>query len=266
MPAPLLPESLWLIIEPLLPPVSPKPKGGRPPVPARAALTGILFVLRTGIPWEMLPAEMGCGSGVTCWRRLRDWQAPGYGTVCTASYWTDCGTQTASIGAAPAWTVRPSRPKKGGRNRSEPDRPRQAGHQTPSDHGSERHPARLFADRGQRSRQHTFRDPSRFCAARRGQARQTEEQTRQAARRQSLRSPPLPASLPASAYQTTYRPARRRDQPEARRTSMGNRTQLRMVQQVQAAHYRYERRLDMHHAFTSIACSIICLRALAGRF
>ena len=44
-----------------------KPKGGRPPVPARAALTGILFVLRTGIPWEMLPAEIGCGSGVTCW-------------------------------------------------------------------------------------------------------------------------------------------------------------------------------------------------------
>ena len=77
MPAPLLPESLWLMIEPLLPPVPPRPKGGRPPVPARAALTGILFVLRTGIPWEMLPAEMGCGSGVTCWRRLRDWQVAG---------------------------------------------------------------------------------------------------------------------------------------------------------------------------------------------
>ena len=77
MPTPLLPESLWLIIKPLLPPISAKPKGGRPPVPARAALTGILFVLRTGIPWEMLPAEMGCGSGVTCWRRLRDWQAAG---------------------------------------------------------------------------------------------------------------------------------------------------------------------------------------------
>lgn len=41
---------------------------------ARAGLTGTLFVLRTGIPWEMLPLEMGCGSGVTCWRRLRDWQ------------------------------------------------------------------------------------------------------------------------------------------------------------------------------------------------
>jgi transposase len=62
MPSPLLPESPWLIIEPLLPPVPPRPKGGRPPVPPRAALTGIVFVLRIGIPWEMLPAEMGCGS------------------------------------------------------------------------------------------------------------------------------------------------------------------------------------------------------------
>lgn len=43
-------------------------------IPDRAALTGILFVLKSGIPWEMLPQELGCGSGMTCWRRLRDWQ------------------------------------------------------------------------------------------------------------------------------------------------------------------------------------------------
>ncbi len=40
-------------------------------------LTGILFVLQSGIPWEMLPQEMGCGSGMSCWRRLRDWQQAG---------------------------------------------------------------------------------------------------------------------------------------------------------------------------------------------
>ncbi len=73
----LVPDGLWAIVEPLLPPERPKPKGGRPPVPNRAALTGILFVLRSGIPWELLPQEMGCGSGMTCWRRLRDWQATG---------------------------------------------------------------------------------------------------------------------------------------------------------------------------------------------
>ena len=73
MAKPLPPDDLWSAIEPLSPPPRPRPKGGRPPVPDRAALTGILFVLKTGLPWEYLPAEMGCGSGMSCWRRLRDW-------------------------------------------------------------------------------------------------------------------------------------------------------------------------------------------------
>ena len=77
MATPLVPDDLWAIVEPLLPPQPPKPKGGRPRVPDRAALTGIIFVLKSGIPWEMLPQELGCGSGMTCWRRLRDWQEAG---------------------------------------------------------------------------------------------------------------------------------------------------------------------------------------------
>jgi len=77
MSKPLVSDELWAIVAPLLPPEPPKPKGGRPRVPDRAALTGIIFVLTTGIQWELLPQEMGCGSGMTCWRRLRDWQAAG---------------------------------------------------------------------------------------------------------------------------------------------------------------------------------------------
>jgi len=73
----LVPDALWAVVEPMLPPEPPKPKGGRPRLSDRAALTGILFVLQSGIPWEMLPQEMGCGCGMTCWRRLRDWQAAG---------------------------------------------------------------------------------------------------------------------------------------------------------------------------------------------
>jgi transposase len=77
MAKPLVSDELWAVVAPLLPARPPRPKGGRPPVDDRAALTGILFFLRSGIPWEMLPREMGCGSGMTCWRRLRDWQAAG---------------------------------------------------------------------------------------------------------------------------------------------------------------------------------------------
>ena len=65
------------LIQPMLPLASRRPKGGRPRLSDRACLTGILFVLRSGILWEMLPQELGCGSGMTCWRRLRDWQERG---------------------------------------------------------------------------------------------------------------------------------------------------------------------------------------------
>src|ERR671916_336861 len=73
----LVTDELWEVVEPLLPEEPPKPRGGRPRIDDRAVLTGILFVLKSGIPWEMLPQEMGCGSGMTCWRRLRDRQEAG---------------------------------------------------------------------------------------------------------------------------------------------------------------------------------------------
>jgi transposase len=73
----LVPDEPWAVIAPLLPPARPTPKGGRPPVPDRAALTGIPVVLKTGLPWEDLPAETGRGSGMSCWRRLRGWHSAG---------------------------------------------------------------------------------------------------------------------------------------------------------------------------------------------
>lgn len=75
MPKPLIDDGLWKQIEPLLPKKRRrKHHAGRLPLCDRRVLSGILFVLRSGIPWEMLPKEMGCGSGMTCWRRLKAWQ------------------------------------------------------------------------------------------------------------------------------------------------------------------------------------------------
>ena len=78
MAPPLVSDALWSIIEPHIP-VKPRRtrNPGRKPLPDRACFAGILFVLKSGIPWEMLPKEMGCGSGMTCWRRLRDWKQAG---------------------------------------------------------------------------------------------------------------------------------------------------------------------------------------------
>jgi transposase len=76
---PLLDDALWERIQPLLP--APAPRRfrfpGRKPLDDRKVLTGILFVLKTGIPWEDLPCEMGCGCGMTCWRRLKWWHEQG---------------------------------------------------------------------------------------------------------------------------------------------------------------------------------------------
>jgi transposase len=79
MAKPLLDDKLWELIEPILPPKKPRRRRypGRYPLGHRAVLTGILFVLRTGIAWELLPQEMGCGSGMTCWRHLFEWQQLG---------------------------------------------------------------------------------------------------------------------------------------------------------------------------------------------
>ncbi len=74
----IIDDELWALIEPLLPVKARRSRyPGRKPLSDRAVLTGIVFILRSGIPWEMLPQEMGCGSGMSCWRRLRAWQEAG---------------------------------------------------------------------------------------------------------------------------------------------------------------------------------------------
>jgi transposase len=79
MAKPLVSDALWALVEPLLPPAKPRRfrYPGRTPTSDRQALTGLLFVLTTGLPWEDLPVDRGGGWGMTCWRRLHAWQQAG---------------------------------------------------------------------------------------------------------------------------------------------------------------------------------------------
>ncbi|WPB73396.1 IS5 family transposase [Archangium violaceum] len=74
----LVPDALWERVAPLLPVPKKKKSGrGRPRADDRAALEAIVFVLRTGIPWEMLPTKQFGLSGMTAWRRLEQWTRAG---------------------------------------------------------------------------------------------------------------------------------------------------------------------------------------------
>jgi transposase len=79
MSKPLVTDELWAVVEPLLPKHEPGRRGGHPRVPDRVCLTGILFVLKTGLPWEDFPQEMGC-CGMTLWNRLDEWRRAGVWT------------------------------------------------------------------------------------------------------------------------------------------------------------------------------------------
>jgi len=153
----LLPDVLWARIAPLLPPEPPKPKDGRPWVSDRAALTGILFVLKTGIPWEYLPAEMGCGSGMTCWRRLRQVLLEELAQADRID-WNRAALDSAAVP-----------PKGGPRNGQEPNGSRQTGHEAPSCGRRPRHPARGPGERRERAR---FEDDARHRRRHRAHPRQ----------------------------------------------------------------------------------------------
>ena len=86
-------ETLWKAIAPFLPEHERSPKGGRPPVPARACLEGIIFVLKTGMPWQMLPTRLGTAAAAPA----GDVSTPGrnweFGPSCTDG----CGVCSAGV-------------------------------------------------------------------------------------------------------------------------------------------------------------------------
>src|SRR4051794_40027833 len=99
-------DELWAEVEPLIPVRARRRRyPGRKALADRLVLNGILHVLHTGIAWEDLPQEYGYGSGVTAWRRLRDWQRRASGTRCTSACWSSSTPPGRSTGRAPPSTA-----------------------------------------------------------------------------------------------------------------------------------------------------------------
>src|SRR5215203_5947371 len=207
----LVPDEVWAAIAPLLPPKPPHPKGGRPWIEDRAVLGGIIYVPRAGVPWRLLPAkELGCGSGVSCWRRLRDWQHAGVWEALhhrLLDWLGDDGQVDWSRASIDSVSVRALR---GGTDRRESGRPGQGWLQVPPGDRRYRHSLggrvvgrqhpRLAAAGGHGGRRAGGHRPA-------GTAWSTAQATGQAPWRQRLRLPNLPAAATASRHHPADRPA-----------------------------------------------------------
>ena len=144
-----VPDDLWDLIEPLLPAEPPKPKGGRPRVPDRVALAGILYRVRTGCQWKAAPSEFGSPS--TLHRYFQEWTKKGV----FLRLWKEALREYDALeGIDWGWQsldgAMTKAPLGGEKNRSQPDGPRQVRYQAfpsygwrrrspgPGDCGSER--------------------------------------------------------------------------------------------------------------------------------
>jgi transposase len=229
MAAPLVPDELWAIVEPLLPPERSKPKGGRPRTPDRACLTGIIFVLKSGIQWEMLPREMNCGSGMTCWRRLRDWTHAGVWLKLQHELlnrlqgaeqidWSRAAMDASTVPA-----------KRGCQGRPDADESRQTGHEAPLGHGPAGHPARGADHGGQRERDHgAGATDRRHSPGSRRQARQTAPTPGEAGCRQGIPLTQEPAGTAPAPDKEPHCPTGRPLLQEAGAAPLGRRAHHRL--------------------------------------
>ena len=299
----LLPDELWAPVEPILPKHEPDPRDGRPRIPDRLVLTGIIFVLKSGIPWEMLPQEMGCGSGVTAWRRLDEWQKAGVWERIHQVLLDELGKrdkidwERASLDSSTVPT-----------KRGEPDGPRQGRHEALPHCRRPGHPARLAHRRGEHPRHALLRSAHRCHQAYSASARATSPAPKEAPRRQGFRLEVEPPRAEHQGHPGAHRPQGHRVHHEARQAPLGRGANDGVAQPVPPTHgplrttcghpprlpsprlraymleppragvlkgalnqfrrlaVRYERRADNHRAFLHLACALTCWNLLEPRF
>lgn len=125
-----IPDALWERIEPLLPPPKPHPLGcHNPPIPARRAMDGIFFVMRTGCQWAALDRTRICKKS-SAHRWFQTWTEAGVFLL----FWAMGLDEYEELkGIDWSWQsmdgALTKAPLGGGKNRSQPHRPGQARHQ-----------------------------------------------------------------------------------------------------------------------------------------
>ena len=262
----LVSDELWEIIEPLLPKEPPKPKGGRPRIDDRAALTGIVFVLKSGIPWEMLPKEMGCAVGFDVLAALARLARGG------------CVGRAASGALGPSWRGRPHRLGAGFFGLGE--RAGQKGGQktgpNPTDKGKKGSKRHVVSDRGgvplavvlSAANVHDSKvleeavdtiSPIKGPRGRPGRPRKRPKKLHADKGydfprcRNALRKKGIKARIARRGIDSSERLGRHRWVVE--RT-------LAWLARYRRLAVRYERRTDIHEAFLHLGCSLICLNYL----
>src|SRR3954465_6636691 len=205
----LVPDELWELVEPLLPPPPPREHGRAPrQIPDRACFAAVVFMGRTSTPWELLPArELGCGSYSTAYRRFSAWTRAGVFDRLSLLLldqlgeagridWRRVSVDSVSLGAV-----------KRGSAPAQPDRPWQGRQQAPPGRRWRRDPARSRLDRCQNQRLGHVRAAAGRAAPRGPLNPPAALPAGQGPRRQGLRPPPMPPL-----------PAQTRDQAEDRTT------------------------------------------------
>jgi transposase len=254
-------DDLWALIEPLLPAWPDKAPGPRP-APDRLCLQGILYVLHNDIAWQLLPPELGFGSGQTCWRRLERWQVAGVfdrlHRILLAGM-NAAGAIDWSRACADGSHVRA---KKGGRHRSVAGRPPEDRQQAPPDLRRTRHTAQGHHHRGQRQRRLSGPRPGRQHPADRRPSRPSAQPPDTLLGDKGYDSNPNGRELRRRGITPFI--SRRGDVniPGLGKLRYVVEQTFALLHQFKRIAVRWEHRTELHDAFISLACSLICWRRL----
>jgi transposase len=264
----LVPDTLWSAVQPLLPPQPPRPNGGRTRLCNRAVPAGLVYVLTTGVQWRLFPSRLGLGSASTCRRRLREWQASGVWAYVHHALlerlategrldWSRCSLDSASLPAPLGGDLTGRNPtdrgKKGSKRHLLVDRMG-----TPLAvvlSAANRHDSRLLeavVDAVRPVKTGRPGRPRRRPVKLHADKGYDYERCREALERRNI----VPR-IARRGVESSERLGRHRWVVERTLAWLGNLRRLVV---------RYERRADLHLAFTLLACALLCLRRLQGSF